>query len=160
MQRRAAVAGLAGAALAGCGFQLRQPARLGFARLALAGFAPGSPLEAEFRRTLAGSVTLLDAPAQAEVVLHALAETRERSVVASTAAGQVREIQLRLRFSARAERPDGKVLMAPVTLSLARDLSYSESAALAKADEEAELYRAMQLDMVEQITRRLAAIRL
>lgn len=159
MRRRAIV--IAAAAVGtGCGFQLRQPARLPFASLALSGFAPGSPIEAEFRRALAASVALRAAPAPADVVLQALSEARERSVVASTAAGQVREIQLRLRFSARATTPDGRVLMAPVALTLARDLSFSESAALAKAEEEASLFREMQVDVVEQIVRRLAAVRL
>jgi LPS-assembly lipoprotein len=39
-------------------------------------------------------------------------------------------------------------------------MSYSETAALAKQNEEAELYREMQTDVVAQVLRRLAAIRL
>ena len=40
-----------------------------------------------------------------------------------------------------------------------RDLSYTESAALAKEQEEAILYRAMQSDIVSQVMRRLASVR-
>jgi hypothetical protein len=42
---------------------------------------------------------------------------------------------------------------------VARDLSYSETAALAKEHEEAELFREMQADVVLQVLRRLATIR-
>ncbi len=158
--RRAALGLLAAAGVAGCGFRLRRPAELPFGSLALTGFSRGSALEAEFRRTLAGSVIIPEVPSQADVVLHAMTDQRERSVVASTAAGQVREIQLRLLFSARADTPGGRPLMAPVSLRLTRDLSYSETAALAKAAEEAELFREMQTDVVGQILRRLAAVKL
>lgn len=156
--RRRALAWFAGLGLAGCGFRLRRPVELPFARLGLSGFARGSTLELEFRRALAGSVIVPEVSSQADVVLQALTDQRERSVVASTAAGQVREIQLRLIFSARADTPAGRPLMAPVTLRLSRDLSYSETAALAKAEEEAQLFREMQADVVAQILRRLSTV--
>lgn len=161
--RRAALratAAVAGAlALAGCGFQLRRSAGLPFQRLALTGFGADSALAAQFRRGLAdAAVELVEAPA-AEVVLQALTDQQERSVVASTSAGQVREIQLRVQFSARADTPAGKPLLAPFTLRLTRELSYSESAALAKAQEEATLFREMQADVVAQVLRRLATVR-
>jgi LPS-assembly lipoprotein len=148
------------AAFAGCGFQLRQPLSFPFRTLALVGFAPRSPLESELRRALAGSVQILPAPGQAEVVLQALEDKREKSVAASTAAGQVREVQLRLRVTVRADTPAGRALMAPVEMRLTRDLSYTESAALAKEQEEAELYREMQADVVAQLLRRLATVTL
>jgi LPS-assembly lipoprotein len=43
-------------------------------------------------------------------------------------------------------------------LLLSRDLNYSEVQALAKEQEEAELFRDMQSDIVNQVLRRLAAI--
>ena len=48
----------------------------------------------------------------------------------------------------------------PAELLLSRDLSYSETAALAKEQEENFLYRAMQGDIVAQVMRRLASITL
>jgi len=161
LQRLAASATLAGAAaggLPGCGFQLRQPLTLPFRSLALVGFAPRSPLEAELRRVLAARVEIKAVPAEAEVVLQALTDARERVVAASTAAGQVREITLRVHVVARADTPAGRPLMAPVELRLARDLSYTETAAPAKAQEEASLFRDMQSDVVAQLLRRLAAV--
>jgi LPS-assembly lipoprotein len=102
---------------------------------------------------------VLATPAGADVVLQALEDARERSVVASTSAAQVRELQLRLRFVFRADTPAGRELIPRVELLLARDLSYRETAALAKEQEEAELFREMQVDMVLQLLRRLAAVR-
>jgi LPS-assembly lipoprotein len=152
----AAAAGLLG----GCGFALRQPPRLTFRSLALAGFEPRSPLADELRRQIGAQVALLDDPQRAEVVLQALADQRQKSVVASTAAAQVRELQLRLRFEFRLSAPGGRELMPRVQLLLTRDMSYSETSALAKEQEEAELFRDMQADVVAQVMRRLASIRL
>jgi len=152
------VAAGAVAALAGCGFRLREAPRLGFERVHLAGFAPRSPLEAALRRALASQVRFVATPAEADLVLRSLAEVRERSVAASTAAGQVRELQLRLRVTVRADAPDGRVRMPAVTLRQARDLGTNETAALAKATEEEALFRVMLDDVVEQLLRRLAAL--
>lgn len=145
--------------LAGCGFQLRQPARLSFASIALTGFGPRSPLAEDLRRQLRRQVQLLDAPDKAQVVLQALDDMRERSVVASTAAAQVRELQLRLKFSFRAHTPGGRELIPRADLLLSRDLNYSETAALAKEAEQDDLFREMQSDVVAQVLRRLAAVR-
>ena len=92
------------------------------------------------------------------MVLEALADARERSVVASTAAGQVRELQLRARLNFRLRTPAGKELIPATEILLSRDMSYSETVALAKEQEEAQLFRAMQSDIVAQVMRRLAAV--
>lgn len=157
--RRTALTGAAALLLAGCGFQLRGPPRLPFGSIALTGFGPRSPLAEEFRRRLAAQLKVLDAPGKADVVLHAIDDTRERSVVASTAAAQVRELQLRLKFNFRAHTPGGRELIPRAELLLTRDLSYSETQALAKEHEEAELFREMQADVVAQVLRRLAAVK-
>lgn len=146
------------AVLPGCGFALRQTPALPFKRMALAGFDARSPLAAELRERLAPGVQVVDVPGQAEVVLQALLDKRERSVVASTAAGQVRELQLRVRLEFQLTSPGGRMLIAPTELLLRRDMSYSETAALGKAQEEAELFAAMQGDIVQQVLRRLAQV--
>jgi LPS-assembly lipoprotein len=157
-ERRHALLALAAATLAGCGFELRRPPALSFHSIALTGFAPRSALADELRRDLALSVRVLDAPAQAEVVLQALSDVREKGVVATTSAAEVREFQLRLKLRFRAHTPAGRELIAPVELALTRDLSYTESSALAKELEEAELFREMQSDIVAQVLRRLASV--
>ncbi len=159
MNRRQLLA-LACTALAGCGFELRQVPRLPFRSVALVGFAAQSALAPALRQQLAASnVQVVEAPARAEAVFEALIDRREKSVVASTAAGQVREVQLRVKLRFRVATPAGKLLLAADELLLTRDMSYSETAALAKAQEEAQLYRAMEDDIVGQVLRRLAAIK-
>ena len=155
------LAGLAVAAgLAGCGFELRQTPPLPFSRIALTGFPAKSPMAAELRERLSASAQVVDTPGQAEVVLQARTEARSKSVVASTAAGQVRELTLRLRFEFRLVTPGGRELVPPTLLLQSRDMSYSETFALGKAQEEAEIYAAMQADTVQQVLRRLSRARL
>jgi LPS-assembly lipoprotein len=148
------------AALAGCGFELRRAPELRFRTIQLLGFKPRSPLAEELRRNIDSSKTtmVVESAAQAQVQLEALTDARERSVVASTAAGQVRELQLRARLNFRVRTPSGKELIPPTEILLSRDMSYSETVALAKEQEEALLFRAMQSDIVAQVMRRLAAL--
>lgn len=153
---------VAGAALglAACGFELRRAPALNFRSVQLKGFADRSPLAEELKMNIDASQTTLvvESAAQAQVVLEALSDAREKSVVASTAAGQVREVQLRSRFNFRLRTPGGRELIPPREILLSRDMSYSETIALAKEQEEAALYRAMQSDIVAQVMRRLAAV--
>lgn len=160
MRRRALLAlAPAAAVIAGCGFQLRRPPDLPFSRLALSGFAPRSPLADELKRTLAQTVEVVEQVNQAEAVLQSLADRREKSVTASTAAGQVRGIQLRVRFEFRLVTPGGREYIPDTVLQLARDMSYSETFALAKEQEEQQLYAAMQTDIVQLLMRRLAEVK-
>ena len=148
------------ATLAGCGFELRRAPELRFRTIALTGFKPRSALAEELRRQIGASTTTLvvEAPSQAQVVLEALTDAREKSVVATTAFGQVRELQLRSRFGFRLRTPQGRELIPASEILLSRDMSYSERAALAKEQEEEALYRSMQNDIAAQVLRRLASV--
>jgi len=158
--RRVLITSLLGSGLlAACGFQLRGTTELPFSRIALEGFAPRSPLADELRRTLSQSAEVVATPAQAQVVLHALTDRRERGVVATTTASQVRELQLRVRLEFRLTTPGGRELIPATELLLTRDMSYSETVALAKEYEETQLLRAMQSDIVGQVMRRLAHVK-
>ena len=55
--------------------------------------------------------------------------------------------------------PGGRELLPAAVLLLARDMSYNETTVLAKEQEEAELYREMQSDVVSQVMRRLASVK-
>jgi LPS-assembly lipoprotein len=80
-------------------------------------------------------------------------------VVGMSGSGQVREFQLRTRLRFRLRTPQGKELIPDTELLQQRDISYNESAALGKEAEEALLYRDMQTDIVQQLMRRLAAVK-
>jgi LPS-assembly lipoprotein len=161
-RRRALLAALAamGGLAGGCGFQLRRTPTLNFRRIALTGFAPAAPIGLALRRQIDATpdTRVVQAVNQAEVVFEAIRDERGRGVVASTAAGQVREMQLRQRLRFRLVTPAGREVIPPSELLLTRDLSYDETLALAKEQEEAEMFRAMQADIVAQVMRRLAAV--
>jgi LPS-assembly lipoprotein len=149
--------------LAGCGFELRKTPDFAFKSI-YTGVAPTSPLGAELRRNLAamGNIQLFTDAAQsknAQVILDILQELREKTVVGMNASGQVREFQLRLRIRFRLYTPQGKELIPDTELLQQRDISFNESAVLSKEAEEGLLYRNMQTDIVQQLMRRLAAVK-
>ena len=161
-RRRLLVAGM-GLALAGGGFKLRGAPELAF-RTLYVNAGETSPIGNEIKRNLAslGDLTLIEDPkaqSSAEAVLDILHEAREKTVVGVNTSGQVREFQLRSRLRFRLRTPQGKELIAPTELLLQRDISFNESAVLAKEAEEGLMYRDMQSDIVQQLIRRLAAVK-
>ncbi len=148
--------------LPGCGFRLRGSQSYPFSRIAIRP-DPGGAIAQELRRSFGAAVQVLPADAaltQAQVVLSVPQELRDKVVVGSNASGQVREFQLRLSVQFSLATPQGTELLPSNQLALQRDFSYNESFALAKEAEEALLYRTMQTDIVQQILRRLASVRL
>ena len=131
-----------------------------FATIALSGFAPRSALATQLRRTIDASpaTRVVDAPGPAQVVLAAITDEHHKVVVASSSVGQVTEFQLRSRFAFRLLSSAGKELIPATEVLLTRDMSYTETVALAKELEEAALYRTMQDDIVAQVLRRLASV--
>jgi LPS-assembly lipoprotein len=161
VKRRALLgAGGAGLLLAGCGFQLRQAPHFAFSTIYI---SASSALANELKRTMASSdgVQVVDAAraTSAQVVLDLLGDQREKVVVGLNATGQVREFQLRTRVKFKLRTPQGKELIPETELLQQRDISFNESAALAKEAEENLLYRDMQTDIVQQLMRRLAAVK-
>ena len=148
------------ASLGACGFELRRAPELRFRTIQLTGFKPRSPLADELRLNINASTTTLvvEALPQAQVVLEVVDDVREKAVVATNSVGQVTEFQLRERFSFRLKSVAGRELIPKTEILLSRDLSYTESAALGKEQEEAFLYRTMQSDIVSQVLRRLASV--
>jgi len=66
---------------------------------------------------------------------------------------------LRTRFRFKLRTPQGKELIPETELLQQRDISFNESAVLAKEAEEGLMYRDMQTDIVQQLMRRLAAVK-
>ena len=164
MHKRHLLIALAAAPLAACGFRLRGVPRFAFRSIYVQAPA-GLPLARELVRTLQGAgsgVTVITDEAQktqAEVVLDLLSEQQERVAVGQSAAGQVRELQLRLRIRFRLRGQQGQEWIAETELLQQRDISYNETLALSKEGEEAMLYRNMRSDLVQQLMRRLAAVK-
>jgi LPS-assembly lipoprotein len=147
-------------AAAGCGFRLRGSQQLPFETLYLA-VPENSALGAELARNIrVGTTTQVVAErAKAQAVLELINEQREREVLALDGQGRVREYQLRLRLLLRVTDGKGREFLTGTPLGVQRDIAFNESQVLAREAEETQLYRDMQTDLVQQIVRRLAAIK-
>ena len=148
--------------MAGCGFALRKAPNFAFKSL-FSPFAESSLLGTELKRSLesGGNVRVISDVRQidqADVILDVLQDQREKTVVAVNASGQVREFQLRIRFQFKLRSAKGKELIPTTEILQKRDISFNESAVLAKETEEGLLYREMQSDIIQQIMRRLATV--
>lgn len=146
-------------ALTGCGFQLRRGPTLPFKRIALSGFGARSSQAAALRRAAGTEVEFVSTPAQAEVVVVAMAETRQRGVAGLTGAGQVRELRLVVTLKYRVLGSDGREWLGPTLLNQYRDMTYNETDALAKELEEGQLVRDMEADIARQVVLQLSTLR-
>ena len=147
--------------LQGCGFALRGAPNYVFDTVAVMPERSGG-VAAELSRFLGTRVRPAVTPeggTPPDAVVQVLSESRQKVVVGLNAAGLVREFELRLvvRFSVRT--PKGKVLIEPTDIRLERNVSFNEATVLSKETEEVMLNRDMQTDAVQQIVRRLAAIK-
>lgn len=148
--------------LSACGFQLRGSSNTSvpFKTIYL-GFPETSPLGIELKRNVRASGDTLIATDQktAEVILEVLSEAREKVILSLNSQGRPREYTLYYKLRFRVKDKSEKELLAPTEIVLKRDISFNESQVLAKEREEELLYRDMQTDLVQQILRRLAAIK-
>lgn len=148
-------------AMTGCGFQLRGPKPLAFKTIYLE-MSPYAELTADLKRQIktSGTTTVVDKREDAEVFFRVTQETRDKAILSLAKDGTVREYQLRLRFQFGLRDKLGRELMSLQEINITRDITFNDSVVLAKEQEEALLYRDMQNDLVQQITRRLAAVRM
>ena len=159
--RRLALAALAFAAvasLAACGFHRRVAQPLNYERIALSGFADRSTMADEIRRALPSTAHIVPSVLQSQVVIEAVEDTQKTTVEASTAFGQVRELELNVKLRYRVLDPSGTELLPLADVERFRDMTYDEKDALAKDTELKALYRDMQSDMAYQLIRVLSAV--
>lgn len=151
------------AGLSGCGFELRRPPDFAFQTL-FCTLPENHPVWSKLKRGLeaTGRVEIITDVRQverAQVIFEQTGEGREKRIVGRTASGAVREFQLRLRYRFRLRSYTGTELIPDSEIVLTRDINFNETGALSKESEEALLYRDMENDLVQQIQRRLAAVR-
>jgi LPS-assembly lipoprotein len=164
MQRRSLVLALSGAALlSACGFRLRGSdgkSSLPFKTVYI-GVPETSPVGVELKRYIRASddTTLVTDPKLAEASIDILGETRDRATLSLNTQGRIREYSLYYRLRFQVKDKAGALLLAPTELVLKRDISFNESQVIAKEKEEEMLYRDMQSDAVQQILRRMTALK-
>jgi LPS-assembly lipoprotein len=151
------------ASLSGCGFQLRGSGgeySMPFKSIYL-NFPDTSSLGTELRRNLRGGdlVAVVSDPAKAEAQFDVVSENRGKQILSLNSQGRVREYLLTYTLVFKVRDAKGDLLLEPTEISLKRPLPYNETQVLAKESEEALLYRDMQTDLVQQILRRLAAVK-
>ena len=149
--------------LTACGFELRKAPNYPFKTL-FTGLPETSVFGQELKRNIAasGKVDIITNPKEierADVVFELLAELPEKVILSRTSTGAVREFQLRFRIRFRLRTREGYELIPDTELVQERDISFNESAALSKESEEQLLYRDMRSDLVQQVLRRLGALR-
>ncbi len=163
VQRRNLMGMAVVAGLAGCGFRLRGQVSLPFRQLLLTGVQGG--VTQALRQTLSlNDVTVWEAGATNAALpqwrLEVSEDRTSRQVVGTVVSGRVREIELGVHFAYALYRVDAGPNDEPAVrdqIELVRDMTYEESAALAKATEEATLLRDMQTRAAQSVLRRLAA---
>jgi len=160
---RAVAALVLAASVAACGFQLRGSTgqyNMPFQSIYLA-FPETSPLGTELKRNLrAGEAVRIESDAsKAQALFDVLGESRGKSILSLNSLGRVREYSLSYTLVFRVRDANNRELLGPTEITLRRNIAFDESQVLAKESEEALLYRDMQSDLVQQILRRLAAIK-
>jgi LPS-assembly lipoprotein len=153
------------AVVAGCGFQLRQSPIYAFSTL-FVNLPENDAMGASLRRNIASSgqvtvITDVRDVEKAQVIYEPTLNVREKVILGRTSTGAIREYQLRLRYRFRLRTQGGKELISDTDaeIFLTRDINFNETGALSKESEEALLYRDMENDLIQQILRRLAAVR-
>jgi LPS-assembly lipoprotein len=148
------------ALLSGCGFQLRGAYVLPYDSIYLS-MPDYSELGAGLKRAIraSGGTRLAERAEDAQASLLPTADARERVILSLSGTGRVRELRLRYRYGYRIVNSKGHDLVPPGEIELARDMTYDDSNVLAKEQEEVLLWRDMQSDMVQQLMRRLVAVK-
>lgn len=159
-RRRALLALAAVAFTTSCGFQLRGRTDLPFDTIFVEGMEY-SPFTGQLRRAIetASSTKLAEDADKAQAILTLIGESQERTILALSGGGRVREFQLRYRVSFRVHDGKGKEWLPANEVVLRRDLTYDDTQVLAKEAEAQLLFKDMQSDAVSQVLRRIQAIR-
>ena len=157
--RAALLAGF-GAALAGCGFHLRQEAQLpaALAHVHVAIVDPYGPLARDLPQALKRSGATVEENATsgaAELRMTAASFNVDTLSVGATA--RVREYTIRYHVEFEAVDAGNQTVIPKQTIELSRDYSFDETQALGIAAQEEEFKKDLERDMVAAILRRLEA---
>ncbi|MFA9217432.1 MAG: LPS assembly lipoprotein LptE [Sphingomonadaceae bacterium] len=149
-----------------CGFHLRGEGghyTLPFPTMYV-GLPESSPLAIDLKRNIRanGGTTVVSSAKDADGIIEVLSDpekTRSKSILSLNSNGRVRQYLLAYNIVFRVLDKQGNVLLDRTQITLNRPIDFNETQLLAKEQEEALLYKDMQTDLVQQIMRRLAAVK-
>jgi len=146
--------------LVACGFQLRGKVDLPFENVFVDGLTYAK-LTMQVKRGIEGAsrTRLAETRESAQAIVELLGDAQERIILAVSGGGRVRELQLRYRATFRVTDVKQREWLATNDVVILRDMTYDDSQVLAKEGEANQLFREMQADAVQQILRRIQAIR-
>jgi len=164
--RAAGMALLLTATLSACGFHLRGDGghyTLPFPTMYI-GLPESSPLAIDLKRNIRvnGSTIVVNNAKDADGVVEVLSNpeaTKTKTILSLNSNGRVRQYLLQYTIVFRVLDRQGTELLGPTTISLSRPIDFNETQLLAKEQEEALLYKDMQTDLVQQMMRRMAAVK-
>lgn len=151
--------------LSACGFQLRGYGQVPTVYPFTSLYIPDPtdyPITAEVKRTIrAGESTrVVDEAQGAQATLQILKQTNEKNILSLSGEGRVREFLLRYLVSYRLIDARGIDLIPATEIVRERVLPYTDEQVVAKEAEEALLVKEMQTEIVRQILRRLATVKI
>lgn len=152
--------------LSACGFHLRGDGghyTLPFPTIYV-GLPESSPLAIDLKRNIRanGGTTVVASAKDADGVIEVLTnpeKTKTKTILSLNSNGRVRQYLLTYNIIFRVLDKQGGELLGPTQITLTRPIDFNETQLLAKEQEEALLYKDMQTDLVQQMMRRIAAVK-
>ena len=152
--------------LSACGFHLRGDGghyTLPFPTIYV-GLPKTSPLAVDLKRNIRanGGTEVVDDTKLADASILMVSDpekARGKSILSLNGNGRVSQYLLTYDISFRVVDREGRELLGPTRIQLNRPQDFDETQLLAKEREAGVLYRDMQTDLVQQMMRRLAAIK-
>lgn len=149
-----------------CGFHLRGDGghyTLPFPTMYI-GLPESSPLAIDLKRNIRsnGGTTVVNNARDADGIVEVLSnpeKTKTKTILSLNSNGRVRQYLLTYNIVFRVLDKQGAELLAPTQLTLTRPIDFNETQLLAKEQEEILLYKDMQTDLVQQMMRRIAAVK-
>lgn len=153
--------------VSGCGFHLRGDGghyTLPFPTMYV-GLPESSPLAVDLKRNINanGSTTVVKTAKEADGIIEVISnpeKTKTKTILSLDNNGRVRQYLLQYSIVFRVIDKQGKELLGPTPIGLSRPIDFNDTQLLAKEQEEALLYKDMQTDLVQQMMRRIAAIKM
>lgn len=147
---------LASLMISACGFELRGVTDLSFKTIFIQGGK--TSISKDLQRTLINNgVKVVDKQEDAELILELMGETNQKRILSLSGGGVVREFELLYTLNFRLRDSKNPLWGEVQSIRGRRDFSFSDSALLAKTEEESRLRQDMANDAIRELLRRLTA---